>query len=181
MSAAAATTTRIHNTTAAGQIVKANELIAEIALIDHDYATEVWAELKARWAEDACSYKFVSGHISRMIEAKKSRCEIIATTQDRPSVPSGRYAITGADGTTKFYRVLNDKGHYVVKVYASDALHLVPSYKAMVSILRQIEKDGIEVAQARYARESTRCFSCGRKLTDPVSIEAGQGLDCRSK
>ena len=51
----------------------------------------------------------------------------------------------------------------------------------LVSLLRQ-DLLGQKLTEAGYTvLESRRCYRCQRLLTDPVSIEAGMGPECRSK
>lgn len=178
MSAAAATP---RNTQAEGQIAKANELLAEIALVNGEYANQVWAELKARWAVGTCTFEFVSGQIKAMIDAKRSSRRL-ASVPSLPQVADGRYAVEH-EGVLKFYRVTR-KGGYKLFVYASDNQHLVSNFNTMLDVLRLIEADeadGTKAAQLRFGRKFGRCYSCGRGLTDPISREAGQGPDCRAK
>jgi hypothetical protein len=181
MSAAAAHQNRIHNTTAEGQIAKANELLRELAEINGDYANQVWAELKSAWAQDSCSFRFVSSKIVAMLEAKKASRHLFAVPAERPTTPSGRYAITGPDGATKFYRVVNENGRITLFVYASSEQHLVSNWKNITSILKQIEADGLKAAAKRFGNEMGSCSECGRPLTDEVSRELGIGPVCRNK
>lgn len=50
----------------------------------------------------------------------------------------------------------------------------------LMSALKEFEADPLEAAK-RYGRESGRCCSCGRDLTDPVSIGLGIGPICAGK
>lgn len=170
------------NTTAKGQIDKCNELLHEVADTNGEYANQVWADLKARWAQGNCTFEFVSAQISAMIEAKKAARELdrARITQNVPQIPDGRYAVTGSDGTTKFYRVTT-KGGYKLFVYASDNQHIVKPWRVVLAVLRQIDADGVQAAALRFGTELGRCFTCGRLLTDETSRSVGQGPDCRSK
>jgi hypothetical protein len=51
---------------------------------------------------------------------------------------------------------------------------------AVVALLQEFEANPL-VAAVKYGRLSGRCCSCGRDLTDPVSIEAGIGPICATK
>lgn len=97
-----------------------------------------------------------------------------------PVVAQGRYAVE-VDGVLRFYNVTkNDAGtRTFVKRYVSDTLVKVNSGEA-VRALRAIEADPAQ-AQQTYARETTRCYTCGRRLTDPESMERGQGPDCAGR
>lgn len=166
------------NTTAQGQIAKANELLAEVAEVNAEFANQTWRELKARWANGTCTFEFVSAKIAALIEAKKT-ARRIETLTNRPSVPTGRYAAGPAEAT-KFYRVVNKDGRYTLFVYASDEQHLISNWGTVLLVLREIEANP-QAAAERFGKEIGRCYKCGRTLTDPVSRELGVGPDCRSK
>ena len=100
-------------------------------------------------------------------------------------VPAGRYAITGQDGTTDFYRI--DKptegkwsGYTFGKLQLSDDYQRIP-FKNLYSVLERIVADGPEEASKRYGRELGHCGVCGRTLTNPESIERGIGPVCAGK
>jgi hypothetical protein len=173
MSAAVAS----RNTTAQGQINKANELLREVAGVNGEYANQVWSELKARWATETCTFAFVSEQITAMIECKRAARQLSERT-DVPQVNDGRYAIGPAEDT-KFYRVTNKDGRYKIFAYASEQQHPVRNWGTMLAILTEIAKVGEQAAALRFGVELQHCFSCGRALTDPVSRAAGQGPDCR--
>jgi hypothetical protein len=48
------------------------------------------------------------------------------------------------------------------------------------SLLAEFESDPLAAAQ-KYGKLSGRCCSCGRDLTDPVSIENGIGPICQMR
>jgi hypothetical protein len=104
----------------------------------------------------------------------------VQARQPYPVVPAGRYAVEH-DGVLRFYLVSkNDAGtRTFVKRYVSDSLVRVNAGE-QVAALRKIEADLTE-ARMTYARETTRCFTCGRRLTDPESMERGQGPDCAGR
>lgn len=98
-------------------------------------------------------------------------------------VPAGRYAIDGADGSVKFYKVDRPTegrwaGYTFVKIQAGSEYHRVPAQR---SILAKIAEVGPEAAMLRYGRELGHCGHCGRELTNPESREIGIGPVCRSK
>jgi hypothetical protein len=101
-------------------------------------------------------------------------------------VPAGRYAVTGEDGTTKFYRVDRPTegrwvGYVFVKVQAGDDLYNVYNRQARNTILAKIAADGVQEAMLRYGREIGNCGHCGRTLTNEESRAAGIGPVCRGK
>lgn len=170
------------NTRADGQIAFANKLLAEVNEVNHEYALQVWAEFKATWATDTCTFALVSDRINGLLDAKKNAARS-ATEVNRPTVPSGRYAIDGtkADASTRYFRVVNENGHYTVFAYASDNQHPVRNYAAMMTVLREIEAAGIEAAAVRFGQESHRCYVCGRRLTRDHAKAAGIGDDCAER
>jgi hypothetical protein len=101
------------------------------------------------------------------------------------SVPDGRYAITGPDGETKFYRVRKvTKGQYAGRTFvdrqASDETFPVRYATERTTILRAISKD-VKAAAIRYGKELGQCSQCGRTLTNPESIALGIGPVCLDK
>lgn len=101
-------------------------------------------------------------------------------------VPAGRYAVTGEDGATKFYRVDQPTegrwaGYTFVKVQAGDELHNVRNRQAREAVLVKIAKDGIEAAMLRYGKELGQCGHCGRTLTNEESRARGIGPICYGK
>lgn len=100
--------------------------------------------------------------------------------QPYPVVAAGCYAVE-IDGVLRFYRVTksDDGSRTFAKRYVSDSLVRIHAGE-QVRALRLIEAD-VQTAQMTYARETTRCFTCGRRLTDPESMERGQGPDCAGR
>lgn len=99
-------------------------------------------------------------------------------------VLAGRYAVTGEDGTLKFYRVDQPTtgpwaGHTFVKVQASDDYHRVFATAARV-VLAKIAEDP-KAAMLRYGHELGSCGHCGRTLTDATSRARGIGPICASR
>jgi hypothetical protein len=117
--------------------------------------------------------------------------ELVEDIRDlAPKVPAGRYAVTGADGTTDFYRVDKPtKGKW--QGYTFVQLGLGGGYgepnwertsrKVTASILAKIIEAGPEAASKRYGKELGHCGCCGRTLTNPDSIERGIGPVCAGK
>lgn len=129
----------------------------------------------------------------RMVSAKIEELKALpvvakaeAPATDAPDVPAGRYAVTGEDGSTKFYRVDRPTegkwaGYVFVKVQAGDELHPLKGRTAKDGVLRKIAADGIQEAMLRYGREIGECGHCGRTLTNEESRELGIGPICRNK
>jgi hypothetical protein len=101
------------------------------------------------------------------------------------TVPAGRYAITGQDGTTDFYRVDRPTegrwaGYTFVKLQISDEYQRVPMRNCQ-GILDRIAAAGPEQASKRYGKELGHCGVCGRTLTNNESIDRGIGPVCAAK
>lgn len=170
------------NTATPGQVKTGRELLDELTAEGNpEFAQQVWEQLTSAWAASTCTFEFVSGHISAMIDAKRAAKRLQQSDIKTPVVTDGRYAVSGADGTTKFYRVVNKGGSYKLFVYASDQQHLIGNWRTVLGILMQIAADGEQAAALRFGTELGRCYTCGRTLTDATSRALGQGPDCRSK
>lgn len=99
--------------------------------------------------------------------------------------PAGRYAIHHPEKGLRFYRI--DKptegrwaGYTFVKVEANDDVYPVKSWNEQHIIFAEIEKDP-KAAAERYGKAQGVCGMCGRKLTDPDSINRGIGPVCAGK
>lgn len=100
-----------------------------------------------------------------------------------PSVTDGRYAVE-VDGAMRWYNVTHYAGatRTSLKRYVSDNLVKV-SAGEQVRVLRMIEADE-KGAALRFAATRTRCYVCGRALTDTDpggSVDKGIGPDCEAK
>jgi Family of unknown function (DUF6011) len=118
--------------------------------------------------------------IDRLVKLPRKQKESKPAIQS--DVPAGRYAVTGDDGTTDFYRVDRPTegrwaGYTFVKLQLSDEFHRVP-FKNTQAILDKIAEAGPEAASKRYGLELGACGVCGRTLTNPESIERGIGPVC---
>lgn len=94
--------------------------------------------------------------------------------------PEAGYYAVFFDHTLRFYRVKQGKGYYAkyrfLDRFKSDELRAI-GYPEKAVVLDLINADPAE-AQMRFAVELTRCFCCGRMLTDEVSRLRGIGPDC---
>ena len=100
-------------------------------------------------------------------------------------VPAGRYALRGADGVVKFYKLDRPTqgkwaGYTFLKVQASDDLYPIRNRAEKERIIAEIGRD-VESAERLYGQELGRCSRCGRTLTDETSRAYGIGPDCRNK
>lgn len=140
-----------------------------------------------RQYEAGLSKRVASKWITRLIELKKAQ----GTAAPKPgkgietSVPAGRYAVTGDDGTTDFYKVDRPEegrwaGYTFVKLQTGSDYQRI-GRKQAATILSRIEDAGPREASARYGHELGHCGVCGRELTNNESIEAGIGPVCSGK
>jgi Family of unknown function (DUF6011) len=104
-----------------------------------------------------------------------------------PSVADGYYAVTSDEGHTSFYSVKNGKkpGIIFMDLLTGGGPNATfkrqgVSYKIRDTILAKIAVDPKGAAE-RFGKESGRCFSCNRGLTDEESRLRGQGPDCYAK
>jgi hypothetical protein len=104
-----------------------------------------------------------------------------------PSVPAGRYAVLGEDGTTDFYRVDHGKGKWAGVTFVSLLLgspgglqesRISRAVKA--AVLEKIAKEP-EAACARFGHALGICGVCGAPLTNEESREIGIGPVCRAR
>jgi len=133
--------------------------------------------------------RMASRWIARLKEVPKrhesQRHQRGSTPSVKSDVPAGRYAVTGEDGTTDFYRVDRPAegkwaGYVFVKLQISDEYQRIP-LRNVQTILDKIETAGPEQASKRYGRELGHCGVCGRTLTNNDSIERGIGPVCAGK
>ena len=117
-----------------------------------------------------------SGQVKKLIEEFK------------PHVPPGRYAITGADGQSEFYRVEGGTGKWQGMIFVSRMLGSRGDYRytsisriEALRILCHIEDEGIEKACRRFGIETGHCGICGSPLTDTLSRKRGIGPTCRKR
>jgi len=103
----------------------------------------------------------------------------------RPALvfPDPGYYCVEYNDALRFYRVKEGKGYYAgrffIDRFKSDELRNI-TMAEKIAVLSSINADPA-VAAMRFAIEKTRCFSCGRMLTDEVSRLRGQGADCYNR
>lgn len=103
----------------------------------------------------------------------------------RPALvfPEDGYYCVEYNDALRFYRVKHGKGYFkdrqFLDRFKSDELMRI-TMTEMRAVLDLINAD-VAKAQMRFAIEQTRCFSCGRMLTDEVSRLRGQGADCYNR
>lgn len=100
----------------------------------------------------------------------------------RPALvfPEPGYYCVEYNDALRFYRVKEGKGYYAgrffIDRFKSDELRNI-TMAEKIAVLATINADPA-VAAMRFAIEQTRCFSCGRMLTDEISRLRGQGPEC---
>lgn len=125
-------------------------------------------------------------------KAKAARAIAPAPVAATAAVPVARPALVFPDpgyycveynDALRFYRVKEGKGYYAgrffIDRFKSDELRNITMVEK-IAVLATINADPA-VAAMRFAIEQTRCFSCGRMLTDEVSRLRGQGSDCYNR
>lgn len=149
---------------------------------------EVAGKAKLKDTAEGLSKSLASAWIERLKELPREK---VQQEQGRSfktiesDVPEGRYAVTGEDGTTDFYRVdrpIEGKwaGYIFVKLQLSDDYQRVP-FRNSQAVLDKIENAGVKESMLRYGKELGHCGHCGKTLTNNESIELGIGPVCRGK
>lgn len=99
-----------------------------------------------------------------------------------PPAPAGYFAVEYA-GALRFYRLAEGRGKWAgymfVNRYISDDETRVS--RAESDAVRAIVAADPEAAGRRFADEFTRCWVCGRMLTDEESRAAGIGPVCAGR
>ena len=121
--------------------------------------------------------------ISRLLAEKKDRPRAAAVAAVLLPMPSpGYYAVHYGD-RLNFYRVADGKGRWAgrrfLNRYKSDYLTRI-SADERATVQREICADEGKAA-LRFAQELTRCYCCGRMLTDETSRLRGIGPECYGK
>ena len=157
--------------------------------------SEFGAARADRYLSEHPTRREASAHIDTLIDqAKKAKAAHAAAATpapvpaaaparvERPALvfPEPGYYAVEYDHDIRFYRVKEGRGYYTGRFYLdrfkSDALMSI-RYPEKIEVLRLINENPSE-ARMRFAVELTRCFSCGRMLTDGESRLRGQGPDC---
>lgn len=100
-------------------------------------------------------------------------------------VPDGRYALPGTEvDSYLFFRLRTWRGRrYFDGIVGSGYGHgfnkIRRPWTVMVASAETISADPLEAAQ-RFAKHHGVCARCLAPLTDPVSVAAGLGPECRS-
>ncbi len=124
--------------------------------------------------------------ISRLLAEKKALPRpVAAAVPAAPALPMpspGYYAVHYGD-RLNFYRVADGKGRWAgrrfLNRYRSEYLARIPGDER-AAVTREILADEGKAA-LRFAQELTRCYCCGRMLTDETSRLRGIGPECYGK
>lgn len=100
-------------------------------------------------------------------------------------VAAGRYALTASDGTVVLYKVDRPgEGKFAGWTFVSrvrdNGYETRLSKRQAAPVLEEISRDPMDALVA-YGRRTGECGVCGRKLSDPDSVEAGIGPICAAK
>ena len=119
---------------------------------------------------------------SRVIDALKARAKAARFAKGAGAgVPEpGYYAVEYGD-VLRFYRVVEGKGRWEGRRFLNrfrsdlqDRVFFAEQKAVFAAILAEPEG-----ARKRFAEELTRCWMCGRMLTDAESRRLGVGPECR--
>jgi hypothetical protein len=152
-----------------------------VSLCDTLYGTDGPAKAASLIA-DSPTVSLASGTIDALIALRKARPASAAPTVVEVMPEPGYYAVP-VEGVLKFFTVREGTGRWegrrFLNRYRSDYLDRpgAAERKAAVAAILADPHD----AALTFARETVRCFTCGRRLTDAVSRAAGQGPDCRGR
>jgi len=99
------------------------------------------------------------------------------------TIPEPGYYAVEYQSVLRFYAVKAGKGKWegrtFINRYKSDELGRVFRPEQAV-VVAAILADP-EAARQTFARETTHCYVCGRRLTDAESRRLGIGPDCRGR
>lgn len=129
------------------------------------------------------SKREASALISALLSAPRVRAAAATEAAPAASLPEpGFYAIDNLRGVLAFYVVREGTGRWAgrrfLNLYKSDEL-LRPSRVDIEHFANAMsDPDAREAAQLAFARETTRCYRCGRRLTDAESRARGIGPHC---
>jgi len=121
--------------------------------------------------------RWVTRHVVACPEVVPLTGAALAASQGMPE--PGYYAVEW-NGDLKFYRVAEGKDHNAGRIFLNrfrtDYLDR-PQARERREAVALILADPL-AASMRFAKESIRCYRCGRRLTDKDSRARGLGPDC---
>jgi hypothetical protein len=127
-------------------------------------------------ADRASISTFIDACLKSLKAAREATGNVAVVTS---SIPDGYYAVTYAD-VLRFYRLKTAKnGMQYVNRFRSDFTDKVFRVEAL-KVKAEIAGNP-DLARTRFAEKTVCCYMCGRRLTDPTSMELGIGPECRSK
>lgn len=183
-------------------LIDGKNLFADSRIFDSVNAmdAEEFEQYKARmkqWFRDEASKTQASAMIERLKalpwKAREEQNRSENAAQGYADIPAGRYAITGDDGTTDFYKVDRPvggrwDGYTFVKLLIASGGHGIESLSeqrvrgaAAMTITHRIEEAGVRESMERFGRAIGSCGHCGRVLTNEESRERGIGPVCAGK
>jgi hypothetical protein len=106
----------------------------------------------------------------------------IRTKKDDPSSPFFVSMLVGPDNYSnyQYIGILNEETGALVLTRASKFKEDTDAVRAFSWALRQV-KNGNALPDGYNIQHEGKCCRCGRRLTDPVSIEMGIGPKCRGE
>jgi hypothetical protein len=172
-------------TTALAATARMVNLIVNL-LDERDLAAETRPKYQARMIELAANHQAIEqlsmDQASALISTLKTLPYKTATPATDTDVPAGRYAFTGADGTTVFVKVDQPiagkwAGYtFVTRQLSDDFARMTRTQQA--DALKAILALGVKESALRYGKELGVCSVCARTLTNEQSRAAGIGPVC---
>ena len=155
-----------------------------------DLITRLTLEVNPETGADAAATFFAKGPsvgmasalIDTLIAESKERRRAMAAagTPVSAGMPAvGCYAVEYG-GVLRFYRVKEGRGSYAGRLFlnrfqSDEMVRIVAAER--ITVCADILRDPA-AAQRRFAAELTRCYCCGRMLTDADSRVRGMGPEC---
>lgn len=163
-------------------------IITEISQSDRDLAVALWST--AREA-DALG-KLTNGRgggASTMIDELFAIRRTLSTVVLSTSLPEGRYAIKGQDGSIDLYQVDRPTtGTYAGNIYVKLLVGAPGSFNEVrqstpnaKSILARIEELGAEASAKLYGAVTRTCGVCSADLSNNRSLASNVGETCATK
>jgi Family of unknown function (DUF6011) len=158
---------------------KQREFARSLAEAVHgDNAAEFLAahEEEGTFLDSKATSALIDALLERKREMPRAKAEFVTVPEP------GYYAVEWA-GALRFYAVRKGKGKWEGRTFLnrfrSDFQDRV--YRAEQEAVFEAILADPNAARMTFARETTHCYVCGRRLTDETSRELGIGPDCRGR
>jgi hypothetical protein len=165
------------------------DTVAEITAISPELGNELKATIQEAAAKGTLTGGWEGG-ASKTIDTLFSTLRSLkAQAPAIVTVPAGRYAIKGQDGSIDFYQVDRPTqgkwaGYTFIKLLVGSVgsfNEIRQSKASSASILAKIEDMGAEVSARLFGQATQTCGHCSSPLSTPQSRCSGYGETCASK